>query len=276
MRIFSWNVAGLRARLKNYDSGNNHLMNAIFSEINSKDEVNKYYDIICLQETKCQETEVNLPDEVKIRYPYRYWNSTKGTTQRKGLSGVSIWCTSQPKSIIETPDFDEEGRIIALEFEEFILINVYVPNSQSLECERYYFRESWNVYLMCFLQELESRYNKEIIICGDFNVAHLDIDICNPKSKKNKVAGFFDNERLDFAYLLDCANLIDIFRKLNPNKQKSTYWSNFLRKERSKDNGWGIDYYLVTNNLVSKVKECNILKKILGSDHCPMELELYF
>ncbi len=276
MRIISWNVAGLRARLKNDDSGNNHLMNAIFNEINSEDEEYKYYDIVCLQETKCEERELKLPNEIEIRYPYRYWNSTKGTSQRKGLSGVCIWCTSPPIEKIETPDFDEEGRIVSVEFEDFILINVYVPNSQSLECERYYFRERWNVNFLCYIQELESRYNKEIIICGDFNVAHLDIDICDPKKKKNKVAGFFDNERLDFGYLLDYANLIDIFRKLNPTKQKSTYWSNFLKQKRTKYNGWGIDYYLITEKLINNVKDCKILKTILGSDHCPIELELYF
>lgn len=276
MRIISWNVAGLRARLKNDDSGNNHLMNAIFNEINSEDEEYKYYDIVCLQETKCEETEIKLPNEIEMRYPYRYWNSTKGTSQRKGLSGVCIWCTSPPIDKIETPDFDEEGRIIGVEFEDYILINVYVPNSQSLKCERYYFRERWNVNFLCYIQELESRYNKEIIICGDFNVAHLDIDICDPKKKKNKVAGFFDNERLDFGYLLDYANLIDIFRKLNPGKQKSTYWSNFLKQKRTKYNGWGIDYYLITEKLINNVKDCKILKTIMGSDHCPIELELYF
>ena len=190
MRIISWNVAGLRARLKNDDNGNNHLMNAIFNEINGEDEEYKYYDIVCLQETKCEERELKLPNEIETRYPYRYWNSTKGTSQRKGLSGVCIWCTSPPIEKIETPDFDEEGRIVSVEFEDFILINVYVPNSQSLKCERYYFRERWNVNFLCYIQELESRYNKEIIICGDFNVAHLDIDICDPKKKKIKWLDF--------------------------------------------------------------------------------------
>ena len=277
MKIISWNVAGLRARLKNNENGNNHIMNALFNQISENGCGYKFYDIVCLQETKCNEDQVNLECEIEICYPYRFWNCTKGTTQRKGLSGVSIWCTKQPKSVIDNPDFDEEGRILALEFEEFILINVYVPNSQSLECERYYFRESWNIYFMCYVQELESRYNKEIIICGDFNVAHLDIDICNPKSKKNKVPGFFDNERLDFTYLIEYVDLIDIFRYLNPKLQKSTYWSNFLKAERSKYNGWGIDYYLITKKLLNKVKDCKILKNILGSDHCPMELilELY-
>ena len=114
----------------------------------------------------------------------------------------------------------------------------------------------------------------KIIVCGDFNVAHLDIDINNPKSKKNKVAGFFDNERANFAFLLETNNLIDVFRNKYPEKRKSTYWSNFLKSERSKENGWGIDYFLVNNNLISKVNNISIMKDIKGSDHCPVLLDL--
>ena len=274
MKIISWNVAGLRARLKNNQTGKNHLMNALFNQISENSHDYKYYDIVCLQETKCNEEQANLESDIKIRYPYRFWNCTKGTTQRKGFSGVSIWSTKQPKSIIATPEFDEEGRVLSLEFDDFIIVNVYVPNSQDYETERYFFRKKWNDLLIDYIGSLKETYTKEIIICGDFNVAHLDLDINNPIKKKNKVAGFFDNERLDFAYLMEKNELCDIFRHLNPFIQRSTYWSNFLRNPRNKYNGWGLDYYLISVNLISKVQKCNILKDIMGSDHCPLELIL--
>ena len=125
-----------------------------------------------------------------------------------------------------------------------------------------------------YIGELKEIYKKELIICGDFNVAYLDIDICNPKQKLNKVAGFFNNEREAFKNLLSLNDLIDIYRKFNPNQQKSTYWSNFLKAERSQKNGWGIDYFLLTKNIVNKITGCKILMDIKGSDHCPMLLEI--
>ena len=262
MKIISWNVAGLRAMLK---------------KENFKNMINEYKpDILCLQETKAEENQVVIDEDLNNIYKYRYWNSTKGITQRKGLSGVSIWCTSPPINMLTTPEFDEEGRILGLEFEKFILINVYVPNSQKLENERYYFRERWDELFKNYIDNVKKIYNKEIIICGDFNVAHLDIDICNPKSKKNKVAGFFDNERLNFSYLIEMNELIDVFRHFYPKIEKSTYWSNFLKAERRKNNGWGIDYFLTTKNIIGNILECNILKNTLGSDHCPLEIVLNY
>ena len=242
LSIFSWNVAGLRARLKPDETHNSSLMRALFSQINQNGVGYKYYDIVCLQETKCCEHEVKLPCEIKIRYPYCYWNSTNGTTQRKGLSGTTIWCTSPPIRKLDTPDFDEEGRIVAVEFENFILVNVYVPNSQTFESDRYYFRHEWNEKFTAYIDNIKKI--KEVIICGDFNVAHQNIDITNPNQKKNKVAGFYDFERYDFANMIESLNLIDVFRKLNPTSQRSTYWSNFMKTERNENNGWGIDYFL--------------------------------
>ncbi len=238
--------------------------------------VNDNYDIICFQETKAEEHQVKIPEHINTIFPYRYWNSSKGTTQRKGFSGVSIWCNQEPMNNLGNPKFDEEGRILSLEFHKFILVNIYVPNSQSFQCDRYYFRENWNNEFSDYILQLKTGFqNKEIIICGDFNVAYLDIDICNPKNKKNKVPGFFDNERLDFAYLLETNDLLDVYRKLNPTKQKSTYWSNFLKAERNQKNGWGIDYFCVTNNLLeSNIKDCKILMNFKGSDHCPLLLDL--
>lgn len=264
MKIITWNVAGLRAMLKK-EQFENFINN-----------VNECYDIICLQETKAEEHQVEIPEHINTKFPHRYWNSSKGTSQRKGFSGVSIWCNKKPINNLGTPKFDEEGRVLALEFDKFILINIYVPNSRAFQCERYYFREKWNNNFDDYILQLKAEFvNKEIIICGDFNVAYLDIDICYPKNKKNKVPGFFDNERLDFAYLLENNDLLDVYRKLNPTKQKSTYWSNFLKADRSQKNGWGIDYFCVTNNLLeTHVKDCKILMDIKGSDHCPLLLEL--
>lgn len=264
MKIVSYNVAGIRAMLKKPE-----FEEFIFHENN--------IDILCLQETKAEEKQVELSQKLIEKFPYRYWNSTKGITQRKGLSGVSIWCLSPPIIILNNPDWDEEGRILTLEFEQFILINVYVPNSQKIDSERYHFRIKWNEKFTSYINDLKLKFtNKEIIICGDMNVAYLDNDICNPKSKKNKVPGFFDVERMDFAYLLEMYDFSDIFRSFNPNKQKSTYWSNFLKAERKQTNGWGIDYFLGSSNLIKngKIKECNIMMNIKGSDHCPIELIL--
>lgn len=262
MKIVSWNVAGLRAILKK----------DCFHEFLNKED-NENFNIICLQETKCESHQVTIPDYINTRYPHRFWNSTQGTSQRKGLSGVSIWCDSPPIKQFPCPEFDQEGRILALEFQEFILINVYVPNSQKLECERYYFREKWNMDFMDYINVLEK--TKPVVVCGDMNVAHLDIDISNPKAKKNKVAGFFDMERRDFSYLLQECNLVDVFRKLNPDRRKSTYWSNFLKSGRTQENGWGIDYFLITDHLYDTkfVNDCKIYIEILGSDHCPVVLE---
>ena len=261
MNIVSWNVSGIRAIIKK-----NEFYNFIKKTMP---------DIICLQETKALESEVVLSDEFKEQYPYRYWNSTKGTTQRKGFSGVTIWSRIKPLNLVPMfPEFDEEGRIICMEFEKFILVNVYVPNSQKFENERYYFREKWNTQFQEYISNLQKI--KDVIICGDMNVAHLDIDISNPKAKKNKVPGFFDIERTDFAYLLEMNSLIDVFRTLNPLKQKSTYWSNFSKTKRSKENGWGIDYFLISQKLFETniITVCRIHMDVKGSDHCPISISM--
>lgn len=274
LSIFSWNVAGLRARVKLDESSNNSLSRALLlGETNEKGE-SKNYDIVCLQETKCTEYEVRLPCEITNKYPYRFWNSTDGTSQRKGFSGTSIWCMSQPIKNLETPEFDVEGRIVAVEFDKFILVNVYVPNSQKLDSDRFKFRSEWNTKFKIYISELQKE--KNVIICGDMNVAHLDIDISNPKTKKNKVAGFFDFERLDFVHMIETLNLVDVFRNLNPTKQKSTYWSNFMKAIRTSDNGWGIDYFLVSKELFESDENINqtIEDEILGSDHCPIILNI--
>jgi len=275
LSIFSWNVAGLRARLKPDETENNSnsLMRALFNQVDESGKY-KYFDIVCLQETKCTKEQATIPSEIQIRYPYRFWNSTDGTSQRKGLSGTTIWSASPPIRVLDTPDFDVEGRIVTAEFDKFILVNVYVPNSQKLDSDRFKFREQWNNKFMNYISELQKE--KNVIICGDMNVAHLDIDISNPNSKKNKVAGFFDFERLDFAFMTESLDLIDVFRNLNLTKHRSTYWSNFMKGKRKSDNGWGIDYFLVSKELFESNENISqtIEKEILGSDHCPIILNI--
>ena len=256
MQIVSWNVAGLRAMLKKDD------FKDFFETLE--------YDIICLQETKAEEHQVKLPDYIEETYKFRFWNSSKGTTQRKGFSGTTIWSKIEPLNMF-CSDFDQEGRICVIEFEKFRVVNVYVPNSQKFENDRYYFRQEWNKKFCDFIEILK---DKEIIICGDLNVAHLDIDICNPKQKKNKIAGFFDFEREDYGNFIKQLDLLDIFRDKNPKLQKSTYWSNFLKSERNQENGWGIDYFLCSREIYKQINNLEIKMNILGSDHCPIVLDI--
>lgn len=262
MKIISWNVAGLRALLKK-----NNLYD-LLKNINP--------DIICFQETKAEEHQIELIDEIKQLYPYRYWNSNKGLVQRKGLSGTAIFSKIEPINILPIPLFDNEGRVISLEFNinniNFILINVYVPNSQKIGTERFNFRNIWNNELNKYLISL----NKEIVLCGDMNVAHKDIDIVNPNSKRNKIAGFYDMERNNMSEIIFNMNYIDVYRYTNQNKQESTYWSNFLKQPRSEINGWRIDYFLISYNLFKIIKnnhKYENLINIYGSDHCPLLFE---
>jgi len=262
MKILSWNVAGLRAMLK---KGN--LENLIIGED---------YDIICLQETKAEESEVKLPENIQQKYPFRFWNSTMGTTQRKGLSGTTIWCKKKPINRIKHPDIDEEGRITTLQFESFIICCVYTPNSQNIESDRFKFRtEKWDIEFRKYINSLKEI--KPTIIAGDLNVAHLDIDIYNPVKNKNKVAGFYDLERNQFQQHLDCG-YIDVFRCFHPDKTAAyTYWNQIRPANRKNNVGWRIDYFLYCNketNSNNMLKSVDILKDVYGSDHCPIYIEL--
>jgi exodeoxyribonuclease-3 len=258
--IVSWNVAGLRAMLKKDN---------LYQIIHEKN-----IDIICLQETKATESQVELNDELKETYPYRYWNSTDGISQRKGLNGTAIWCKSPPIKHMDTPDFDVEGRIVAIEFDKYILVNVYVPNSQKLDSERFNFRSEWNQKFLNYLTELKTI--KNVILCGDLNVAHLDLDISKPKTKKNKVSAFFDFERADVGSLIKTLDFVDVYRCKNPKERKSTYWSYFLKAERTAENGYGIDYFLISRELFEADEQINIeiLSDVYGSDHCPLVLTI--
>ena len=267
MKILSWNVAGLRARLKNND-----LERVLFSQVNDK--FYHYFDIVCLQETKCTEEQANLSCEIKIRYPYMIWRNSLGTTQRKGFSGTCIMSTKKPLNVLEHYSFDEEGRIIALEFDNFVLVNVYVPNSQKVESERAKFRTEWDIKFREATKNIKEQIGKEIVICGDLNVARSDIDIVDPQRKRNRVPGFLDFERSGIENHLQSLNMLDVFRCRNPESRMSTYWSNFLKKPRSNINGWRIDYFLTTRCINDKIKNVEILQDTIGSDHCPLYIDI--
>tara|TARA_Y100000389_G_scaffold157418_3_gene158547 strand:- start:1644 stop:2414 length:771 start_codon:yes stop_codon:yes gene_type:complete len=254
MKIISWNVAGVRAILKK-----GKLEEMI---------INECPDILCLQETKAEEHQVVIPDNINKIYPYRFWESTKGTTQRKGLSGTAIWSKIKPIRQYNPPDSDEEGRITTLEFENFILVTVYTPNSQGLESLRLNYRTThWHNNFKDYINILKQL--KPTIICGDFNVAHNNIDVHHPE-KHHKHAGFLKVEREQFQEYLDLG-FTDIFRKLNPNDTgKYTYWNILNPKIRENNSGWRIDYFLVSQD--TKINDCQILNKIYGSDHCPISL----
>lgn len=267
MKILSWNVAGLRARLKNKD-----LETVLFSLPN--DMFYHYFDIICLQETKCTEEQANLSCEIKVRYPYITWRNSLGTTQRKGFSGTCIMSTKKPLNVLEHYSFDEEGRVVALEFENFVLVNVYVPNSQKVESERAKFRTEWDIKFREATQKIKEDVGKDIIICGDLNVARTDIDIVDPNRKRNRVPGFLDDERIGIEKHLLELNMLDVFRTRNPESRMSTYWSNFLKQPRSNINGWRIDYFLTTNDVYDKIQNSEILQNTIGSDHCPIYIDI--
>ena len=256
MKIVSWNVAGIRAMLKK-----GHLDKFI---------AENDFDIICLQETKAEEEQVQLSQGITTKYPYRFWHSTRGTTQRKGLSGTTIWCKEKPICRIDAPEIDEEGRITTLEFEKFVVVCVYTPNSQGLNTTRYDFRTGeWHQNFIKYITLLKQR--KATIICGDLNVAHNEIDLHNPK-QHHKCAGFLELEREQFQNYLDIG-YIDTFRHLNPNmEEKYTYWNQLNAKNRQNNSGWRIDYCLLSEP--SLLKDADIMAEVYGSDHCPVYLEL--
>ena len=252
MKLLSWNVNGIRACLQKG-----------FLESMNKENP----DIVCLQETKAH------PEQVDIgltNYEHHYWNSA----ERKGYSGVAVFSKIKPLSV----DYgfgvlDEEGRVITLEFEDFFLVNVYVPNSKP-ELERLELR--YNEWDKKFLEYIKS-LNKPVIFCGDLNVAHEEIDLKNPKANKTTAtkpgsAGFTDKERERFSDYLK-AGYVDSFRYFYPEKEKYSWWS-YRFKARDKNVGWRIDYFMVDEKLKEKMKSAEILDQVMGSDHCPVSLEI--
>ena len=256
MKIFSWNIAGIRASIKRNDLA--------FLEEGE-------YDIVCFQETKAEEGQVKLSSALCETYPFRFWQSTQGITQRKGFSGTCIWCKTAPVKQVDPPSIDLEGRVTALEFESFILINVYTPNSQKVDSERNVFRLTvWDVAFMEYIHSFE----KPVIICGDLNVANEPIDLYKSAKVKKPIVGYLDKEREHFKDYL-ASGFVDAFRIFNQESGQYTYWDQRFPQLRQENRGWRIDYFLVEGVLqASHIKSCEIKREIMGSDHCPITIQI--
>lgn len=249
MKFISWNVNGLRACVtKGFLD--------FFKEVNA--------DIFCLQETKLQEGQIDLD----LEGYYQYWNYA----QKKGYSGTAIFTKVEPISVtygIGIEEHDTEGRVITLEFEDFHFVTVYTPNSQS-ELKRLDYRMKWEDDFREYLLKLDSK--KPVIMCGDLNVAHKEIDLKNPKTNR-KNAGFTDEEREKLTILLD-NGFIDTYRYFNPDKDGIYSWWSYRFNARKNNSGWRIDYFLASEKLKDRLVSADIHTDILGSDHCPVELVL--
>lgn len=249
LKYISWNVNGLRACVKKGFLD-------YFTKINA--------DCFCLQETKLQ------PNQIELNLPgyYQYWNSAI----KKGYSGTALFTKIKPLSVkygMDIEEHDNEGRLITAEFENHFLIVCYTPNSQR-QLARLDYRMKWENDFREFLINLAKE--KPVILCGDLNVAHNEIDLANPSSN-HKNAGFTDNEREKFSLLLK-SGFIDTFRFLYPDKKDSYSWWSYFAKSRERNIGWRIDYFVVSNQLKSNIIEAKIHSDIHGSDHCPVELIL--
>lgn len=248
IRFISWNVNGLRACVgKGFED--------IFRELDA--------DFFCLQETKMQAGQLDL----QFDGYHSYWNYA----DKKGYSGTAIYTRHEPLSVaygIGIDEHDHEGRVITLEMPQFYLVTVYTPNSQD-ELRRLDYRMQWERDFQDYLLRLNAR--KPVVVCGDMNVAHEEIDLRNPKTNRRN-AGFTDEEREAMTRLLD-SGFVDTFRRLHPDEVTYSWWS-YRFRAREKNTGWRIDYFLVSESLVPQVAEAKIHTQIMGSDHCPVEVDL--
>lgn len=247
IKLISWNVNGLRACC---DKG----FRDIFTQLDA--------DFCCLQETKMQEGQLDLSFEGYTSY----WNYA----EKKGYSGTAIFTKHQPLQVtygLGIDEHDHEGRVITLEMEKFFLVTVYTPNSQD-GLKRLDYRMTWDDDFRAYLQKLDQ--SKPVLVCGDLNVAHKEIDLKNPKTNRMN-AGFTDQEREKFQLLLD-AGFIDTFRYFYPEQTNIYSWWSYRFKAREKNAGWRIDYFLASASLADKLKEAKIHTEIFGSDHCPVEV----
>ncbi len=249
MKYISWNVNGLRACMgKGFPE--------VFDALNA--------DFFCLQETKLQQGQIDL-DLPGYR---QYWNYA----EKKGYSGTAIFTKHEPLSVeygVGVPELDTEGRMITLEYPQFYLVTCYTPNAQR-ELARIDHRMQWDRAFRDYLRQLDRE--KPVILCGDLNVAHQEIDLKNPKSNRGN-AGFSDQERGSFSQTL-AAGFTDSFRHLYPEKTDAYTWWSYMFKAREKNAGWRIDYFLVSSRVAEKIQATPIYADILGSDHCPVGLEL--
>lgn len=249
MKFISWNVNGLRA-----------VMGKGFAEIFAGFDA----DFVCLQEIKLQEGQIDIDFEgYKSYWSYAY---------RKGYSGTAIFTRHEPLSVRTTMGIDQhdhEGRIVALEYDKFYLVNVYTPNSQS-ELARLDYRMEWERDFRAFLTDLSAQ--KPVIVCGDMNVAHNEIDLANPSTNRRN-AGFTDEERACMTQLLG-SGFVDTYRALYPDQKAAYSWWSYRGRAREKNVGWRIDYFLVSESLRSAITAAAIHPEVMGSDHCPVELVL--
>lgn len=247
MKLISWNVNGLRACV-----GKNFMED--FKTLDA--------DVFCLQETKLQEGQIDLD----LPGYFQYWNYA----EKKGYSGTAIFTKKEPVSVtygIGVEEHDHEGRVITLEYEDFYMITVYTPNSQN-ELKRLDYRMTWEDAFRDYLKGLAK--NKGVIVCGDMNVAHKEIDLKNPKTNHNN-AGFTDEERNKMTELLE-SGFVDSFRHFYPDQTEIYSWWSYRFHAREKNSGWRIDYFLVSENYKEHMKSAKIHTDIYGSDHCPVEL----
>ena len=251
MKFISWNVNGLRACVGKGFMDHFSAMDA---------------DFFCLQETKLQAGQIDLP----LQGYHQYWNYA----EKKGYSGTAIFAKHPALTVttgIGVPEHDTEGRVITLEYEDFYLVTCYTPNAQR-ELTRLDYRMEWEAAFLDYLKDLDSR--KPVILCGDLNVAHQPIDLKNPGANKRN-AGFTDEERSAFTRLLE-NGFTDSFRYLYPEKTGAYSWWSYMFNARANNAGWRIDYFVVSNRLADKIQEAAIHPDVMGSDHCPVELDLDF
>ena len=249
MKLVSWNVNGLRAI---YKKG----FEESFKELDA--------DIFCIQETKMQEGQI----ELDLQGYYQYYNYA----ERKGYSGTAIFTKKEPLKVsygLGIEEHDKEGRVITLEFDKFYMVNCYTPNS-GRELARLEYRMTWEDEFKKYLIKLDKQ--KPVIICGDLNVAHTEIDLKNPKSNR-KNAGFTDEERSKIEELLN-SGFTDSFRKMYPDKEGAYTWWSYMFNARANNAGWRIDYFLVSDRISKNIKDAYIYSEIMGSDHCPVGLEI--
>ncbi len=253
MKIISWNVNGIRAVAQKNFFNDLRLMNP---------------DILCLQETKAQDDQV-AETLAGINDYHIYSNSA----EKKGYSGTAILSKTEPIAVTRDmgiDDHDQEGRILCLEYEKFFLVTVYVPNSGS-ELKRLDYRQDWDKAFFDYLKNLEK--TKPVVVCGDFNVAHKAVDLARPKQNYNKSAGYMQEE-IDGMNRFTQGGLTDTFRHFYPDVTDKYSWWSYRAGARGKNIGWRIDYFLVSESFLSEVKDAFILDQVMGSDHCPVGIEL--
>lgn len=250
MKLIPWNVNGIRACV-------NKGFEEFFKQIDA--------DIFCIQETKCQSGQIDLEFEGYTSY----WNSA----EKKGYSGTAIFTKQKPMQVqygIGIEEHDKEGRVITLEYENFYMVNIYTPNSKR-ELERLDYRQIWEDEIRKYILNLNNK--KPVIMCGDLNVAHNEIDLKNPKTNKGN-AGFTNEERNKMTELLN-SGFIDTYRYLYPKKEGAYSWWSYMGRAREKNVGWRIDYFIVSESIKDKIKKATIYPEVMGSDHCPVGLEIF-